>query len=1130
MQFPTRDLTNQFISLSYQDVVQKYSPAGTASYFLDGFGNVILYVPTSSIGRSILTDDQVIPLATSASYSFTSTLADVALVAENALTASISDFATSASYVYGSISSSCSETASFSISASHANRTDISDAISFVPDMATSSSRASSSLSASYSETASRALSSISSSDADTLDGLHSASFQATLVIGNTYTITSSWSDNTSAISFVPVTATSASWVSSSVKIIISDTASYISSTNIDGTPVSAVSASYASSSTSASYSLNSETAYSINFVPNTSLTTTQSLFSTQSLFASSSLITTSASFSSASISASYSLSSSYSPQVQDFYINSLTASFISASSIVTIDPTLSYQVATKAYVDAVHPLAFDYYFRTGSSDIANYYSMYKLDTILSSSTSAVTVNNVSASQYFISWVSPPINILSIAQGNITIHYHVYRVGGAGSNTITSELYLMSASIETQLPSSTTNLLTTDTTSTFTNILVLTSSVITNLTDRLVVKLKCINGTGTPNITVIVDGNTAAGVSVSIPSSTFVLKSGDTLTGALIGNISSATSASYASASISASYSPAEPAYSSSISNVKQNTLIAGNTYTITSSWSNNTLTASSINFLPLTSTSASWVSSSVKITIADTASYVLASNINGTVLSATSSSFASSSISSSFAITAATANFATQSLFATTSISASGDILVQLNNKTNALNNKLQAGSLYMDGMTGSISYNIGKQLGTENFTIFYRLGIPNSGIKTTSDLGSFSAASTNNNNLETGLLSSPPRLYVYLYATSSSSNYRNSTYDLPSTYNGKIIDIAIVRNKYDFTSGTISGSLNIYYNAVLQNVRSTGSNGVDPTWAGAVSSSFFNFGSAGLTRSFLHGQIFNITLFNRALNNTEISQLSETGISPQDLWGNLTDQISGSLINGKRYIISNYNNGDDFINVGGLNTSSIEFIATGSNGIATPASWVSGSTLRQIGAFLDSDLNNANPIKSNILRDNSTNNSIGIISGSIIQINPIIQHSISASYISASDGVIKNLSATVITSSRISASTEIISPNTAKAWATFTINGTTLTTNASYNCTLNRIGTGLYTVAFLTTPTAATYAVDFNGNVGIIPTGSIGIVRNKTTSNFSMSVATITTPIIAEDCNSGSILVFGL
>lgn len=97
-QFPSRDLTNQYISLSYQDVAQKYSPAGTSSYLLDGLGNVIFSVPNTSFGNQILTTDQT---ASYAVQSVLSQVADVALIADTASIAAnsiSSSYALSASY------------------------------------------------------------------------------------------------------------------------------------------------------------------------------------------------------------------------------------------------------------------------------------------------------------------------------------------------------------------------------------------------------------------------------------------------------------------------------------------------------------------------------------------------------------------------------------------------------------------------------------------------------------------------------------------------------------------------------------------------------------------------------------------------------------------------------------------------------------------------------------------------------------------------------------------------------------------------------------------------------------------------------------------------------------------------
>ena len=95
--YPSQDLTNQFVSTSYQNVVQRYND-GTNEYFLNGLGYVISYIPSASLGYGILTTNQ------SASFAFSSSISNISLVSEVAFladTASIAVQAETASYVIG---------------------------------------------------------------------------------------------------------------------------------------------------------------------------------------------------------------------------------------------------------------------------------------------------------------------------------------------------------------------------------------------------------------------------------------------------------------------------------------------------------------------------------------------------------------------------------------------------------------------------------------------------------------------------------------------------------------------------------------------------------------------------------------------------------------------------------------------------------------------------------------------------------------------------------------------------------------------------------------------------------------------------------------------------------------------
>lgn len=217
MPFPFKDLSNQYISLSYQDIVQRYNPGGSASYYLDGLGNELFTIPTTYVGQQVLTVGQ------SASYSIIS---------------------------LESISSSYVLTSEFSDSSS----------LSIFSEFSNTSSLALSSISSSHSQTASYAL------NAGT-----------PITTGSTYPITASWSAQSvsasiaSGINFVPPTSISASWASSSIQTNSSSyalTASYAITASYE--IEIEFSSSWASQSLSSSHALNADSAYAISFVPQT--------------------------------------------------------------------------------------------------------------------------------------------------------------------------------------------------------------------------------------------------------------------------------------------------------------------------------------------------------------------------------------------------------------------------------------------------------------------------------------------------------------------------------------------------------------------------------------------------------------------------------------------------------------------------------------------------------------------------------------------------------------------------------------------------------------------------------------------------------------------------------------------
>jgi len=142
------------------------------------------------------------------------------------------------------------------------------------------------------------------------------------------------------------------------------------------------------------------------------------------------------------------------------------------------------------------------------------------------------------------------------------------------------------------------------------------------------------------SISTIKQNTLVTGNSYLITSSwaTYAVSSSNSLTASFSSNSTLSISSSWASRSLSSSYSPVEPAYSSSVSSVKQNMLVSGSIYNITSSWSNNSVTSSYV-------ATSSWASNVISASYALTASF----SMNAASVSNVSSSWASQSLSASY-------------------------------------------------------------------------------------------------------------------------------------------------------------------------------------------------------------------------------------------------------------------------------------------------------------------------------------------------------------------------------------------------------------------------------------------------------------------------------------------------
>jgi hypothetical protein len=299
--------------------------------------------------------------------------------------------------------------------------------------------------------------------------------------------------------------------------------------------------------------------------------------------------------------------------------------------------------------------------------------------------------------------------------------------------------------------------------------------------------------------------------------------------------------------------------------------------------------------------------------------------------------------------------------------------------------NNKSQAGGLYFDGITGNarVYHTLNQNIGTSDFSMYARVMVP-----TSNPGGNISILGMSSSSL-TPFVATSSLMYITsagilvtrIYGVTGSDAIRNEYSNFITNYSGKIVDLVMVRN-------ATTPSMTLYINGIAQTPSISNSvTGTSPTWAGSVTSTYFLVSSSNVYTD----RIYKAIIFNRALSTSDVQKLRERGISYVDQWGNLTGQTSGTLTVGKKYRITTFVAGDSFTNIGASsNATGVEFTTTGT----TPTTWTNGSTLNEIGAVLDSNLENADPAKSLVVRDRSSNNFDGVVTATgVTQINKKIQ-----------------------------------------------------------------------------------------------------------------------------------------
>lgn len=315
---------------------------------------------------------------------------------------------------------------------------------------------------------------------------------------------------------------------------------------------------------------------------------------------------------------------------------------------------------------------------------------------------------------------------------------------------------------------------------------------------------------------------------------------------------------------------------------------------------------------------------------------------------------------------------------------SFAGNINTNGSDLIDIIDSKSQSGALYFNGTTTAswVQHTLNQNIGTSDFTIHSRLQIPASSPTNSPDFLVLSSNATGNNaayGLEVALLSAN-RLGITFY-DSTTGNYNFQAYgNFITNWANKTVDLDIIR------SGLM---LYVYANGILQATTTQSIAGTGSIGSSITSTYAYIGGKSG--SNIFKGNIYETKIFNRALSLTDVQKLRENGSSSTDEWGNLTGQTSGTITVDKNYRITTFVAGDDFTNVGASsNATGVEFTSTW----ATPTTWANGSTLNEIGVILDSDLENANPAKSLVVKDRSSNNFSGVVTtAGVTQIKPQVQ-----------------------------------------------------------------------------------------------------------------------------------------
>lgn len=227
------------------------------------------------------------------------------------------------------------------------------------------------------------------------------------------------------------------------------------------------------------------------------------------------------------------------------------TTNFVGEGGGITLanDATNSVQAVRLSQLQNLLPSSSTYYLYGSSNAFAASFGVgttantnYCYNVPSSGGANTMTVNGVTTGEYLVSYVTAD-TFKAIGAGSINVDFYASFNSGAGrACSLVAEIYVLDTVANSLVVEYGTPVAQAITGSSAEYVFTVAATNYTSANPlRLVAKIKVATQANNPNVSIVTENGQASHIDFNIPSSSFVLKSGDTMTGALIGTTSTMT-------------------------------------------------------------------------------------------------------------------------------------------------------------------------------------------------------------------------------------------------------------------------------------------------------------------------------------------------------------------------------------------------------------------------------------------------------------------------------------------------------------------------------------------------------------------------------------------------------------